>query len=68
MTVEIIEKGKHPKDRKYQHRCKQCKTLFRFNYADAQFYPNHQDGDYLSLPCPLCHSICSIAVWAEIKE
>lgn len=52
--MEIIERGVLPNDRKYTCTCNTCKTKFRFNRDEAKFVSCQRDGDYLTIPCPVC--------------
>ena len=56
--MEIIEQGKLPEEQKYQVRCKNCKTLFRFKRSEGKYISDQRDGDSIEVKCPLCNEKC----------
>lgn len=54
MSIEITKRGSLPGDRKASAECRNCSTQFTFQQSDAAFHSDQRDGDYYSVPCPLC--------------
>lgn len=63
--MEIIEEGKLPSDKKFQARCPNCKTLFRFLAGEATIMYDQRDGNYFYILCPLRGCNTSVAVAAN---
>jgi len=61
MTIEIINRGVLPQQRKITATCRNCRTEFSFQPVDATFVPDQRDGDYYRLACLVCHADCTIA-------
>ena len=54
MAVEIIHRGEKPSQRKYVGRCRVCHTTIRCIGADITVHTDQRDGDYRTVPCPVC--------------
>lgn len=52
--MEIIRRGKFPADIPHEAKCIHCGTLVRFLQREAKYNFDQRDGDYLSVPCPVC--------------
>jgi len=52
--MEIIKKGKLPEDKSYRGECHNCKTIFKFNYNEGEYFSNQRDGAGFKVICPLC--------------
>lgn len=62
MAIEIIQRGTLPGERQHQTRCGACQTIFSFGETDARRISDQRDGDYLTLPCPVCQRPVNKAV------
>lgn len=51
--MEIISKGRLPKDQQYQTTCNNCRTIFTFMRDEAELVPDSREGDFLRVTCPL---------------
>jgi hypothetical protein len=60
--MNIIERGKHPKNKLYTVRCRQCETKFEFEKHEAKMNYDQRDGDYVSIACPVCKTECTHSV------
>lgn len=60
--MKIIERGQHPKETKYTVRCNQCRTKFEFERHEANVTYDARDGDYVSIACPVCRTLCTHAL------
>jgi hypothetical protein len=57
--VEILKRGIVPEEVHYETICVRCKTHFRFLRKEARQVNDFRDGDFLSIDCPVCNSICT---------
>lgn len=57
--MKIIERGQHPKQKSYTVRCYQCQTKFEFEQMEAKVNYDQRDGNYVSIPCPVCQTQCT---------
>jgi uncharacterized protein with PIN domain len=57
--VKILELGSKPIEKTYTVRCDQCKTKFEFAQHEATVNRDQRDGDYVSILCPVCGSLCA---------
>ena len=62
MSIEIIHRGELPGDKQRQATCQCCQTVFSFAESDARRVFDQRDGDYLTLPCPVCEQPVNKAV------
>lgn len=60
--MRIIEQGRLPESQAYECTCRHCRTRFEFARGEAKYNDDQRDGDYLSIPCPLCKKECTHAV------
>ena len=58
MAIEIIEIGQKPGDKQYEVQCRACRTKFTFSRSDAKYTSDQRDGDFVSIKCPLCETMC----------
>lgn len=59
--VEIIKQGQLPGDKIKRCTCRTCSTEFVFKVSEAKYNSDQRDGDFLSIPCPLCRNACITA-------
>ena len=57
MAVEIIERGKSLKDKKYKLTCARCKTVVSFLSSDAKLTSDRNES-VLIINCPECGNTC----------
>jgi hypothetical protein len=57
--VEIIQRGKKKSEFKYELRCRECSTLFRFGFSEAKFVSTPLE-DWLEIECPVCKLACTV--------
>jgi hypothetical protein len=60
-VVEIIKRGKLPGNQVHECTCRDCKTVFRFKEAEAEYVSDQRDGNALKISCPVCSRACWIA-------
>lgn len=58
--MEIIKRGKHPDEQKYDGTCRNCKTEVRFKKSEAEYVSDQRDGDFLRVRCPLCSEYINV--------
>jgi hypothetical protein len=58
--VEIIKRGVKPEEKEYQVICYTCKTEFKFKQKEGKVHHDPRDGNYVSIPCPVCANIVSV--------
>ena len=66
--MKIITKGQIPEERMYRVVCRNCHTVFEFQYKEAQEVFDQRDGNYLKIPCPLCSKEQTIDVKNNFQE
>ena len=59
MTVNIIKRGTPPREKIYAITCYKCKSEFTFQSDDATYNSDQRDGDYFSIYCPVCTTLCT---------
>ena len=52
--MRIIERGVPPETKEIEVTCRNCKTVFAFLPIEARRVNDQRDGDFWSLPCPIC--------------
>lgn len=52
--MRIIKTGIIPAKRVYRAVCGNCATEFEFEQHEAKITHDQRDGDFLTIPCPLC--------------
>lgn len=57
--MKILERGTLPDNLLYKLRCRTCQTLFEFTQGEAELKPDHRDGNYLRIACPVCKAECT---------
>lgn len=60
MAVEIVLAGLKRGDRRYQTKCQECETVFRFLKSDAREEIEDRDGHAIVIDCPVCEKSCWI--------
>ena len=60
MAVEIVTAGVKRGDRRYQTKCQECETVFRFLKSDARDEINDRDGHAVIIDCPTCGKSCYV--------
>jgi hypothetical protein len=66
--MEIVKRGNPPSERLYEGACWACNTVIRFQRGEAKYSSDQLDGDFLSMPCPVCHGSIHVGVSKYIKE
>jgi hypothetical protein len=56
MAIEIVHRGKHPKDTDYEGTCYTCKTKIKCKQSDGRIKPayDQRDRESLMVTCPVC--------------
>jgi RNase P subunit RPR2 len=57
--MKIIKEGLIPEEVVYRTTCTKCDTEFEFSEKEAKVTSDQRDGDYVSIPCPLCKNECT---------
>jgi endogenous inhibitor of DNA gyrase (YacG/DUF329 family) len=52
--MKIIKHGIIPENRVYRVSCPNCATEFEFEQHEAKMTHEQRDGDFLTIPCPVC--------------
>jgi RNase P subunit RPR2 len=52
--MRIIKEGKLPEEILKRLTCSHCHTEFEFAMKEAKYNSDQRDGDYYTIPCPLC--------------
>lgn len=60
--MKIIERGPNPVEKLYRIKCRQCSTIFEFERHEATTTRDSRDGDFVSIPCPVCKTGCTHAL------
>lgn len=59
--VTIIRQGIIPENQPIQATCGHCRTVFSFLPIEAKYNADQRDGDFYSIPCPLCKRTCNVS-------
>ena len=70
MTIEVIERGIAPKDKKYEATCISCKSILQFLRSDVKMDSSLCNESFYTFKCPVCKKELYIDVNSakEIKE
>ncbi|QNH21245.1 hypothetical protein HEP73_02159 [Xanthomonas sp. GW] len=61
--MHIIKRGRDPSAGEH-HRstCRRCGTKFEWHTGEATVLPDHRDGDYYQVICPVCSHAVTKAI------
>jgi transcription elongation factor Elf1 len=54
MTIEIITRGKDPKEVPFRASCSNCGTSYQATVSDCKYDGDQRDGYYYSFNCKVC--------------
>lgn len=57
MTIEILQRGTPPSERKMAGTCMKCSTRIKCSCADAKYEYDQRDGIYYTVTCPVCSHV-----------
>lgn len=57
--MKIIKRGEVPGNEVYRLDCNHCHTEFEIKASEAKYSSDQRDGDYLSIDCPVCKTMCT---------
>lgn len=52
--MKIISRGTIHEQVPHQSMCRHCYTVFEWMTPEARCHSDQRDGDYYSIPCPVC--------------
>jgi RNase P subunit RPR2 len=58
--MKIIKRGQVPGNEVYRLDCNHCHTEFEIEAKEAKYNSDQRDGDYLSIECPICKTVCTV--------
>lgn len=61
MAIEVISRGHLPENDQFDASCHKCKSVLRFLRSDAKLTSDQRDGDFLTVPCPVCGTSVHVA-------
>ncbi len=60
--MRIVYLGKKPEERVFLGKCRACRTEVEFEQREAKTVCDQRDGDYLSVPCPICRAEINVSL------
>lgn len=55
--VIVVTQGIVPENQPIRATCGHCKTVIEFLPEEATYTSDHRDGDFYTIPCPVCEKI-----------
>lgn len=63
--MRVIERGKHPNEKKMRGRCQGCHTLIECTYGECKTDPDPRENGDPYVHCPVCNRFIWVKPYTE---